>query len=295
MSDLFTATTSAEVEECLARGDNLEEEREGKWKGETPLISSIKRGNKQVFFSLLQHGADPSKAHKIIKKPIQWAASEGWKDMVEALVKAGANINENEGGWGTRETSLHIAAEKGAVDVTEGLLALGAEKETRDANGHTPLMKACEKGHEDVADRLLAAGAIVNTVTLEGVNALIFASISGHLGIVDRLVIHGANINHQNKTGWTALMCASYIGRVPVVDRLVGLGCDLNLQDSEEKTALMRACQHENVEIVKILLAHGADTQIKNNDGHMAFDLTRSQEIHDLLRGKDFSFFLNDV
>ena len=34
MSDLFTATTAAEVEECLARGDNLEEEEKGGlWEG----------------------------------------------------------------------------------------------------------------------------------------------------------------------------------------------------------------------------------------------------------------------
>jgi hypothetical protein len=64
MSDLFTATTAAEVEECLARGDNLEEERERMGK-QTPLISSIKRGNKQVFFSLLQHGANPNHSPQV--------------------------------------------------------------------------------------------------------------------------------------------------------------------------------------------------------------------------------------
>ena len=123
MSDLFTATTAAEVEECLARGDDLEEERKVMWFNQTPLISSIRRGNKQVFSSLLQHGADPNHGPQGLRKPIQEAADEGWKDMVEALVKAGADVNENEGRCGT---PLFFAAHKGALDVTEGLLALGA-------------------------------------------------------------------------------------------------------------------------------------------------------------------------
>ena len=316
MSDLFTATTASEVEECLARGDKLEQERrEGRWDKQTPLISSIKRGNKQVFFSLLQHGADPNHNPPGDWKPIQWAAFEGWKDMVEALVKAGADVNENER---EKRAPLWIAAEKGAVDVTEGLLALGADTEITDEEGWTPLMVACKKGHEVVVDRLLAAGAVVNSVNEDSYSPLILASMNGHLGIVDRLVIHGANINYKDNgksfhNEWvllenldlsddeidplllgdadlnlfkkSALMWAFTRGHLHVVERLLGLGCDLDLQDEEEKTILMKACQRGQVEVVKILLAHGADTQIKDMNGKKAIDLTQSQEIKDLLQG----------
>jgi len=48
---------------------------------------------------------------------------------------------------------------------------------------------------------------------------------------------------------------------------------------------LINVCQQGRIEIVKILLAHGADTQITNNRGRKAADLTRSQEIKDLLQG----------
>ena len=71
-------------------------------------------------------------------KPVQWAASEGWKDMVEALVEAGADVNENEGG----RTPLIIVAKTGAVDVTEGLLALGADIEIKNQDKCSPLMRA---------------------------------------------------------------------------------------------------------------------------------------------------------
>jgi ankyrin repeat protein len=148
MSDLFGATTAAEVEECLARGKDIEQEsmievRKDVDSMQTPLTNSIMRGNKQVFFSLLQHGANPNHNPPESIKPIQMAAAEGWKDMVEALVKAGADVNERRGGAGT---PLLIAAVSGAVDVTEGLLALGADPDTM-SNGWTPLIKACLKGN----------------------------------------------------------------------------------------------------------------------------------------------------
>ncbi len=118
MTDLFTAITSSEVEECVARGDKLEAVRKIDFVEQTPLIHSIRRGNKAVFLSLLQHGANPNYKSRWTLRPIQWAASEGWKDMVEALVKAGADVNEKGG----RGCPLHYAARNGSVDVTEGLL-----------------------------------------------------------------------------------------------------------------------------------------------------------------------------
>ena len=45
------------------------------------------------------------------------------------------------------------------VDVTEGILALGANTEVENEGKKTPLLVACENGHETVAGRLLAAGA----------------------------------------------------------------------------------------------------------------------------------------
>ena len=80
-------------------------------------------------------------------------------------------------------------------------------------------------------------------------------------------------------------MRASNFGHVLVVDRLVGLGCEINFQNNNGNTALMVACQLERVEVVKILLAHGADTQIESKYGQKAIELTRSQEIKDLLQG----------
>ena len=159
MSDLFTATTAAQVEEALARGEDIE--REQGFPVTTPLISACKRGELEVVDCLLNHGANVAHTPSGSESPIQWSAKNGHAAIVERLVRAGANINDNQGGEGW--TTLAFASVEGHVDVVDCLSSLGADIEMRDVFGNTALMWASWKGRIDVVDRLLAAGANLNT------------------------------------------------------------------------------------------------------------------------------------
>ena len=278
MSNLFTATTAAHVEEALARGEDIEEENDNT----TPLVSACKRGELEVVDSLLNHGADPTHRPRASKGPIQVAAQEGNADIVERLIKAGVGINDNQNGG---SAALAIASEEGHVDVVDFLLSLGIDLEVRDGIGETALMRATRGGNFDVVDRLLAAGADVNSLDNEGNQVLILAAQEGHLSIVDRLVVHGADINHIS--GWNALMCACHWGDFfETVDRLLSLGCGVNTQGSRGTTALMLACRMKRIKIVRLLLDHGADPLLRNEDGKRVIDLAAgSPEIQTLLNG----------
>ena len=96
MSDLFTATTAAEVEEALARKHKLEATRPINYVIKTPLTSACERGKLEVVDCLLNHGADPNRTPRGSSwGPIHHAAQEGHAVIVECLVRAGANINDN--------------------------------------------------------------------------------------------------------------------------------------------------------------------------------------------------------
>lgn len=56
-------------------------------------------------------------------------------------------------------TGLHRAAREGAIHVIELLLALGAEVDSADEHGATPLWEAVRHGQDDAVRLLLAAGA----------------------------------------------------------------------------------------------------------------------------------------
>lgn len=90
--------------------------------------------------------------------PLITAVLHHQPDVIDALLQAGANVNETDG-YGT--TALMIAASSmwGDLAAAERLIRAGADVNARDSMGITALMRAADAGNKDVIKRLLAAGA----------------------------------------------------------------------------------------------------------------------------------------
>jgi Ankyrin repeats (3 copies)/Ankyrin repeat len=94
-------------------------------------------------------------------RPIMEASYNGFPEVVELLVKHGANVNAVSTSEHNRP--LHRAAEKNHLDVIEVLLRLGADIESRATWLQiTPLVKAAFDGHSRIVDFLLEHGASVD-------------------------------------------------------------------------------------------------------------------------------------
>lgn len=110
-----------------------------------------------------------------LDKALGQVAVNGHKEIVELLLKAGANVHAEDG------QALIYAAENGHKDVVELLLRAGADVHARD---DCALRWAAGNGHKDVVELLLKAGAIVHA----GGNAAIrWASKNGHKDVVKLL------------------------------------------------------------------------------------------------------------
>ncbi|KAK3237557.1 hypothetical protein CYMTET_52372, partial [Cymbomonas tetramitiformis] len=59
-------------------------------------------------------------------------------------------------------TPLYAAASNGQKEVVEALLAKGAQVDLADKEGMTPLYRAAYNGHKEVVEALLAKGAQVD-------------------------------------------------------------------------------------------------------------------------------------
>jgi len=97
-----------------------------------------------------------------------------------------------------RQHPLRIAAEKGHMEVTKQLLALGADVNTLDLWGGSALEAASTWGHLDIVELLCDAGANVRSSDLRA------ASYSGHLDIVKFLCEAGAPVESSSLFGKSA-------------------------------------------------------------------------------------------
>ena len=127
------------------------------------------------------------------------------------------------------QDSLHIASEKGHLEVVRELLARGAAVDTAENDGATPLFIASEKGRLKVLRELLARGAAVDTARNDGVTPLYIASRDGHVEVVRELLARGAAVNAARNDGWTSLLSACLNNHLEVVRELLAHGASPSL------------------------------------------------------------------
>jgi ankyrin repeat protein len=157
---------------------------------------------------------------------------------------------------------------------TEAILALikkGADVNTPDPSGATPLQWAAHWNESEVVDHLLRAGARVNDANDYGATALWLSATNGSAAIVQRLLAAGANPNLALGTGETPLMAAVRSGDVPCVQALLAAHADLHAQESARgQNALMWAVAEHHPAVAELLLDRGANPDTASKSGFTA-------------------------
>ncbi|MDE3154162.1 MAG: ankyrin repeat domain-containing protein, partial [Acidobacteriota bacterium] len=125
--------------------------------------------------------------------------------LVQMIVYAGGDVGATTrlGGY----TPLHLAAKNGRADVVEALLKAGANAQATTASGATALMLAAAAGSTPAVQTLLAHGADVNArETAKGETALMFAAAFNRAETVAVLLQHGADVKATTRVlDWTKL------------------------------------------------------------------------------------------
>lgn len=107
-------------------------------------------------------GADVDYSPDGLVTPLLVRVGRGPRDLVEFLIRSGADVNARAVIMGVRDyTALISASRYGRTRIVRVLIAAGADVNARDARGRTALMWASYMGYRDVVDVLLAAGADV--------------------------------------------------------------------------------------------------------------------------------------
>ena len=146
-------------------------------------------------------------------------------------------------------TPLHLACQKGKVDVVRLLLDKGAAVDRADKDGATPLWIACCKGHVDVVRLLLDKGAVVHTQN-HSPSSSPPQLVGGVTDFVRKLII-----GHSNNTG----------------------GAEVDRTDWADKTPLWGACFEGHIDVVRLLLEKGAVLDRAMEDGATPLSIAKSQ------------------
>ena len=132
---IFNAQTAEDVIRFLKMGFNVN--KTDKY-GRSPLYMACVNNNFEVVDTLLNNGANPFIYPIGTIGPIQIAARNGYVKIVERLLQAGVDINNN-----TMGTPLFYASQEGNIDVLDFLVSQGADIDFLSFLG-TALMGACK-------------------------------------------------------------------------------------------------------------------------------------------------------
>jgi ankyrin repeat protein len=222
--------------------------------------------------------------------PLGMAIDRGHVEIVECLLKAGANPHCGS----TATTALGLAAENGEAEIIQLLLARRVDVNTPIApDGWTALLAAIQNGHRSVVQLLVTAGANVN-VWSRGETPVILAAKCEEREIYNCLypivntairlcadrdgehllqATHKRRIRLQNRPIEKFIEMATE-GNITEINRAIEIGIEIDELGAKGHTALMVAAYYGHRSIVNALLAAGADPNLLSDDNGLGAGMT---------------------
>lgn len=220
------------------------------------MVYYTQAGDIRKLNYLLAHGANVS-ARVGPWDMLEYAVSSGHLKIVKLFLSKGADINSRDP---EGDTPLMLAK---SFRIFKFLIHHGAGINVKGDNGNTAAMKAAP----EEAKYLLVHGANINAHNDKGETLLMKALAKGHSSFAKYLILHGANIHVKDKNGRTPLMYAVRADIPEMELFLIQRGANPNAEDKDGKTVLMHAVLNNNVGSVKFLLNHGASVNALDKQG----------------------------
>jgi ankyrin repeat protein len=221
----------------------------------------------------------------------------GAKHLLRAVSCGKENLVKLLAAWGAQpdtadekgNTPLMLAADKPGIMQT--LLKLGAKLDLVNGERETALLIAAQRGSAECVSMLVKAGADTGGKDrLFHCGLLICAVMSGDRKTIETVLKASVKIDQRDHAKQTALFHAVTKNLHEVIPLLVKHGANINKRDANGATPLIVACKAQKAKVAASLIAKGADPGIQDTHGNKALDYVpsnRRQEFERILRGQD--------
>ena len=230
------------------------------WQGQTPLhivfdsylktrkhTPAVERACVEIACLLIDHGADVNAIDHKYREPIGYLISNASGKVCRAIlqdarVKKDIRMNIRK----TLNAFLWTNMKLGVISEIQRVLAAGADPDTRNHLGRTPLHWAAMKGRVDIARILLDAHAETNAqFPANGSTPLHYACMKGSRAFAALCIDHGA---------------------------------DVNARDNNSETPFHHACRWNFPNLARLLIENGAKLTARTSNGHTGLDLLLASE-----------------
>ncbi|XP_029313718.1 LOW QUALITY PROTEIN: transient receptor potential cation channel subfamily A member 1b [Cottoperca gobio] len=193
---------------------------------------------------------------KANSSPLHLAVRGGNIEAIAFCIATGAKVDQQQH---DRSTPLHLACTQGATEVVKLMLSSVDQVEDiinlTDGACQTPLHRATVFDHIELAEYLISLGADLNSIDCKGNSPLLLATSCAAWRTVALLLSKGANVNMRDRCGCNflhlAILQPKGLKNVPEeVLQLGGVKALLSCEDNEGCTPLHYACRlgvHDSV------------------------------------------------
>ena len=229
----------------------------------------LARENGYPSWAKLKHDIGGQSAPSINEtyfKAIEANDPETVAEMLSAAPGLAASWRRNQWGW---ESALHVAAEKGALEVARLLVEAGAEVYELQQGGYPPVIEAVWNGHKELADYLLEESRKRDNGLPPTYGCGIDIVLASRVGWLDRIQMHVERdpfaVYRRGCIGETVLHWPAHNGYVQVVEYLLDHGAAIEADEIGlyGGKPLHWAAEHAPACVV-LLLTRGADPNARN-------------------------------
>lgn len=257
--------------------------------GRTNLHIAAEIGDVVLAREFLSHGVNVNKENNnemtALQSAWQYRHQTGSMLVAKLIWNHGVDIQFKSSHTGN--SLLHWACKNNIVEFAKMLIDAGAEINSLNNNGDTPLHSSINAFSDDASIFLIENGANINIRDGAGSSPLNMASFTYSNNVIKHLIKFGANVNSIRDDGGSPLYGAICVGNFDIANILLSSGADVNTfylnKSSKKMIAINEAC------LPAIL------TGKTESESDLDLDFRRDMEKLLIAYGADVNFFQNGL